>query len=55
VLFGAVVFAVVITPGGDPISPIVLAGTMYALFELTIMLLTRRRRAMPDLLEASDA
>jgi sec-independent protein translocase protein TatC len=44
VLFGAVVFAVVITPGGDPISPMVLAGTMYALFEFTILLLTRRHR-----------
>jgi sec-independent protein translocase protein TatC len=42
VLFGAVVFAVVITPGGDPISPIVLAGTMYLLFEFTILLLGRR-------------
>jgi sec-independent protein translocase protein TatC len=45
VLFGAVVFAVVITPGGDPISPMVLAGTMYALFEFTILLLTRRHRS----------
>jgi sec-independent protein translocase protein TatC len=43
VLFGAVVFAVVITPGGDPISPLVLAGTMYVLFEFTILLLSRRR------------
>jgi sec-independent protein translocase protein TatC len=42
VLFGAVVFAVVITPGGDPISPLVLAGTMYVLFEFTILLLSRR-------------
>jgi sec-independent protein translocase protein TatC len=42
VLLGAVVFAVVITPGGDPISPLVLAGTMYALFEFTIFLLGRR-------------
>jgi sec-independent protein translocase protein TatC len=42
VLFGVVVFAVVITPGGDPISPIVLAGTMYALYEITIFLLQRR-------------
>jgi sec-independent protein translocase protein TatC len=42
VLFGVVVFAVVITPGGDPISPIVLAGTMYTLYEITIFLLQRR-------------
>ena len=44
VLFGVVVFAVVITPGGDPISPIVLAGTMYVLYEITILLLSRRHR-----------
>jgi sec-independent protein translocase protein TatC len=43
VLLGVVIFAVVITPGGDPISPLVLAGTMYALYEFTIFLLQRRR------------
>ena len=49
VLLGVVIFAVVVTPGGDPISPLVLAGTMYALFELTIFLLARRRAALsPD-------
>jgi Sec-independent protein secretion pathway component TatC len=47
VLVGVVVFAVVITPGGDPVSPLVLAGTMYALFEFTILLLSRRRRGEP--------
>ncbi len=44
VLLGVVIFAVVITPGGDPISPLVLSGTMYALYEFTIFLLERRRR-----------
>jgi sec-independent protein translocase protein TatC len=44
VLLGVVIFAVVITPGGDPISPLVLSGTMYALYELTIFLMLRRRR-----------
>ncbi len=44
VLLGVVIFAVVITPGGDPISPMVLAGTMYALYEFTIFVLQRRRR-----------
>jgi sec-independent protein translocase protein TatC len=44
VLLAVVVFAVVITPGGDPVSPIVLAGTMYALYEFTILLLTRKKR-----------
>ncbi len=44
VLLGVVIFAVVITPGGDPISPLVLSGTMYALYEFTIFLLQRSRR-----------
>lgn len=50
VLLGVTVFAVVITPGGDPISPLVLAGTMYALYEFTIFLMARRRpqRSSPD-------
>lgn len=50
VLLGVVIFAVVITPGGDPISPMVLAGTMYALYEFTIFLLVRRRQS-----ETTDA
>lgn len=48
VLFGVVVFAVVITPGGDPVSPLVLAGTMYTLYEFTIFLLQRRRIVAGD-------
>jgi sec-independent protein translocase protein TatC len=49
VLFGVVVFAVVVTPGGDPISPLVLAGTMYILYEFTIFLLGRRApKVRPD-------
>lgn len=44
VLLGVVIFAVVVTPGGDPISPIVLSGTMYALYEFTIFFMQRRRR-----------
>jgi sec-independent protein translocase protein TatC len=47
VLLGVVIFAVVATPGGDPISPLVLASTMYALYELTILLMQRRRRGSP--------
>jgi Sec-independent protein secretion pathway component TatC len=35
------VFAVVVTPGGDPISPIVMAAVMYGLFEFTIYMLSR--------------
>ena len=44
VLLGVVIFAVVITPGGDPISPLVLSGTMYALYEFTIYFMQRRAR-----------
>lgn len=41
VLLGITVFAVVATPGGDPISPVVMAGTMYLLYEFTIWMLSR--------------
>jgi sec-independent protein translocase protein TatC len=44
VLLGVVIFAVVVTPGGDPISPIVLSATMYLLYEFTIFLMQRRLR-----------
>jgi sec-independent protein translocase protein TatC len=44
VLLGIVVFAVVVTPGGDPVSPIVLTSVMYVLYELTILLLSRSSR-----------
>ncbi len=44
VLLGVVIFAVVVTPGGDPISPIVLSATMYVLYEFTIFMLQRRKR-----------
>jgi sec-independent protein translocase protein TatC len=44
VLLGVVIFAVVVTPGGDPISPIVLSATMYVLYEFTIFMMQRRRR-----------
>jgi sec-independent protein translocase protein TatC len=35
------VFAAVATPGGDLVSPTVLGGTMYLLFELTIIAIRR--------------
>lgn len=41
VFVGIVVFAVVVTPGGDPISPTVLSSVMYVLYELTILMLRR--------------
>ena len=47
VILGIVVFAVVVTPGGDPISPIVMAGVMYALFEFTIYMLSRGEAQEP--------
>ena len=43
VLLGVVIFAVVVTPGGDPISPMVLSATMYMLYEFTIFFIQRRR------------
>jgi sec-independent protein translocase protein TatC len=38
------VFAAVATPGGDLISPLVLGGTMYILFELTVVAIRRGGR-----------
>jgi sec-independent protein translocase protein TatC len=38
VIVGIAVFAVVVTPGGDPISPSVLGVVMYVLFEFSIRL-----------------
>lgn len=44
VLLGVTVFSVVATPGGDPISPLVMAGTMYVLYEFTIWMLSRGKK-----------
>jgi sec-independent protein translocase protein TatC len=41
IILGIAVFAVVITPGGDPISPLALGGTMYLLFEGTVFVIRR--------------
>ena len=35
VILGIAIFSAVATPGGDLVSPFVLGGTMYVLFELT--------------------
>ena len=35
------VFAALVTPGGDIISPLVLGGTMYVLFEVTVFVIKR--------------
>ncbi len=47
VILGIVIFAVVATPGGDPFSPVVMAGVMYLLFEFTIFMLRRSDKSRP--------
>ena len=44
VILGIAIFAAVATPGGDLISPLVLGGTMYILFELTVLAIRRSGR-----------
>jgi sec-independent protein translocase protein TatC len=43
-LLAIFIFAAVVTPGGDPFSPVVLGGTMYLLFELTVVAIRRGGR-----------
>ena len=45
VFLGIVIFAVVITPGGDPFSPTIMTLVMYPLYELTIRLVARSNAA----------
>jgi sec-independent protein translocase protein TatC len=57
VFVGIFVIAVVVTPGGDPISPTIMAAVMYPLYELTIWLVarsSRKSRVIKDA-EATDA
>jgi sec-independent protein translocase protein TatC len=44
VILGIAIFAAVVTPGGDLVSPFVLGGTMYLLYELTILFIRRSGR-----------
>jgi sec-independent protein translocase protein TatC len=44
VILGIAIFAAIATPGGDLISPFVLGGTMYLLFELTVLFIKRSGR-----------
>ena len=44
VFMGIFIFAVVVTPGGDPFSPTIMALVMYPLYELTIRLVSRSER-----------
>ena len=39
-----VIFAVVVTPGGDPFSPTILGSVMYVLFELSLLIIRLMRR-----------
>ena len=41
---GIAIFAAVATPGGDLVSPFVLGGTMYLLYELTVQFIKRTGR-----------
>ena len=45
VFLGIFVFAVVVTPGGDPYSPTVMGAVMYLLYELTIRLVGRGEKS----------
>lgn len=44
VILGIAIFSAIATPGGDLVSPFVLGGTMYLLFELTILFIKRTGR-----------
>jgi sec-independent protein translocase protein TatC len=44
VFLGIFIFSTIATPGGDLVSPTVLAATMYVLFELTIVAIRRSGR-----------
>jgi sec-independent protein translocase protein TatC len=44
VILGIVIFAVVVTPGGDPFSPSILSAVMYALFEASLFVMRFVRR-----------
>jgi sec-independent protein translocase protein TatC len=39
IIVGITVFAIVVTPGGDPISPTILGSVMYLLFEASLLVI----------------
>ncbi len=43
-IVGITVFAIVVTPGGDPISPLILSSVMYLLFEGALLAIRLMRR-----------
>ncbi|MEO6206672.1 MAG: twin-arginine translocase subunit TatC [Candidatus Limnocylindrales bacterium] len=44
VVLGIAIFSAIATPGGDLVSPFVLGGTMYVLFEATVFFIRRSGR-----------
>jgi sec-independent protein translocase protein TatC len=44
VILGISIFAAIVTPGGDLVSPFTLGLTMYGLFELTVLFIRRSGR-----------
>jgi sec-independent protein translocase protein TatC len=44
IIVGITVFAIVVTPGGDPISPTILGSVMYLLFEASLLVIRLIRR-----------
>jgi sec-independent protein translocase protein TatC len=44
VVLGIAIFSAVATPGGDLVSPFVLGGTMYLLYEITVFVIKRTGR-----------
>jgi sec-independent protein translocase protein TatC len=43
-ILAIVIFAIVLTPGGDPISPLILSGVMFLLFEGSLLIIRLMRR-----------
>jgi sec-independent protein translocase protein TatC len=43
-ILAIVLFAIVLTPGGDPISPLILSGVMFLLFEGSLLVIRVIRR-----------
>ena len=39
-----ILFAIVLTPGGDPISPLILSGVMFLLFEGSLLIIRLFKR-----------
>jgi sec-independent protein translocase protein TatC len=44
IIVGIVAFAIVVTPGGDPISPLILSSVMFLLFEGSLLVIRLIRR-----------